>query len=85
MPAAPVYRFVVPVDDRWHAFRASAPLHVASRRSGIVEFWAFPAAEKQEFTVFGTGHSVEGEYCGTTFDSSSDQLVWHLFRRPVQQ
>lgn len=38
-----VYRYEVPVDDRWHEITIGCDtpiLHVASRHAPVVEFWA---------------------------------------------
>jgi len=83
-----VWRYEVPVDDQWHEVQlgglGSQPQHVASRRSGIVEFWitqyeGAPTSARY-FRVFGTGHQLEPgiQYVGTALDGL---LVWHLFEK----
>lgn len=78
---ATIYRYEVPVDHCWHEHPLSgAVLHVASRRRGVVEFWALnsggPNVERR-FRVYGTGHPVPAglTYRGTVLDGP---LVWHL-------
>jgi hypothetical protein len=79
-----IYRYEVPVDDRWHGFDlAGLILHVAGRRLDVVEFWALhdpsAASVRYEFRVFGTGQPLAGgAYVGTVVHSA---LVWHLFAR----
>lgn len=86
-----VLRYEVPVDDREHAVRLpgySKVLHVASRESGVVEFWAeviesWEHYETRLFRVFGTGHPVPltgWYYAGTTLDQHP-ALVWHLYEK----
>jgi hypothetical protein len=76
----PIFRFEVPVDDDWHALLAGTPLHVASRRSRVVEFWATPSPALREFRIVGTGHPAPGDvtYWGTAV---TEYLVWHLVER----
>jgi len=80
-----VYRYEVPVDDRWHAVEIRGPiLHVGGRSMFTVEFWAiYDTAGKSsllEFRVFGTGQPLERAalYVGTVV---IDKPVWHLFQR----
>jgi hypothetical protein len=81
---ARIFRYEVPVDDRWHAFELiGGILHVGARRLDVVEFWALHAgtlARRREFRVFGTGQPLDdmGEYLGTVVHPA---LVWHLFGR----
>lgn len=77
-----IYRYEVPVDDRWHTIRCGPPLHVGCRNPDIVEFWAYPPADnadEQRFRVYGTGHDIPGEvfYVGTAI-APGGSLVWHL-------
>lgn len=80
-----ILRYEVPVDDQWHKVELTGRiLHVACRKPGIVEFWAFSGEEGPftvQFTVVGTGHEIkddETRYVGTTFDAHTKNLVWHL-------
>jgi hypothetical protein len=82
-----VYRYMVPVDDRWHRHKLFGPIvSVGARDRGTVEFWAMHhegmPVQEWSFRVFGTGHPIHGgaEYVGTTYDASTTGLVWHLFR-----
>lgn len=80
-----IFRYEVPVDDRWHEIelRGGYPLHVAARRRDVVEFWAHydesqPVVEKRRFIVVGTGHPLPAAptvYHGTALAGA---LVWHL-------
>jgi hypothetical protein len=79
-----IWRYVVPVDDRWHELVLSgAILHVASRRADEVDVWALSSGGPEvarEFRVFGTGHPLpEGvTHRGTALDGP---YVWHLMER----
>lgn len=82
-----VFRYEVPVDDRWHDIELSGPiLHVDCRDPRIVEFWALcttngAPARTVSFTVVGTGHlQPDGYHVGTAI-APGGQLVWHLFRK----
>lgn len=81
---AAVYRYEVPVDDRWHALQVEGPvLHVDCRNQHIVEVWAVHAdgpKPTRSFRVYGTGQTLpEGlDYVGTAL-APGGQLVWHLF------
>jgi hypothetical protein len=82
---ATIYRYEVPVDDRWHALELTgAVLHVGARRLDVVEFWALHTdspPHRREYRVFGTGHPLDGgRHVGTVVHPS---LVWHLFAREV--
>lgn len=81
-----IYRYEVPVDDRWHTFKCGPPLHVACRHHGFVEFWAHPFEDDADefvdelrFRVYGTGHEIPEEalYVGTAL-TPDGALVWHL-------
>ena len=81
-----IYRYEVPVDDRWHIFKCGPPLHVACRNPDVVEFWARPRNEDtdefvdpQHFRVYGTGQEIPDEvrYVGTAIEPGGS-LVWHL-------
>lgn len=83
MAESTVYRYEVPVDDRWHAFDLTGDvLHVGARRIEAVEFWALHQpgpARRYEFRVFGTGHPLDGgRHVGSVVHPL---LVWHLFVR----
>lgn len=81
-----VFRYEVPVDDRWHRIEIDGePLHVAGRHVDVVEFWALAGTgqptEAREYRVFGTGHALPDEpltFRGTVVHPA---LVWHLFER----
>lgn len=82
-----IYRYEVPVDDRWHTLELTgAVLHVASRRPELVEVWAIAGTmtpRRMEFRVFGTGHPLpddRGDYQGTAL-AAGGRLVWHLYGR----
>ena len=84
-----IYRYEVPVDGEVHTFQCSPPLFVASRQSGVVEFWAYPDgshAWSRAFMIIGTGHPLpvvaEGgrvAYHSSTLDGP---FVWHLLEVP---
>lgn len=81
-----IYRYAVPVNDRWHKIRLTGPvLHVGGRSQSVVEFWAlagrWPEPQHYEFCVFGTGQPLPAEgwqYVGTVVHH---ELVWHLVVR----
>lgn len=83
-----VYRYEVPVDNRWHEIELSGPvLHVASRHGDarLVHFWAVNGQGLPylyRFRVFGTGMEIPGsaDYTGTAI---CEPYVWHLFRQAV--
>jgi len=82
--AATVYRYTVPVDDRWHTLDLTGPIvHVDCRRPDLVEVWALAGAEPERprtLRVFGTGHPLPDDvtYVGTAL-AAGGALVWHLF------
>ena len=57
-----VFRYSVPVDDRWHTLGLSgAVLHVACRQPDVVEVWALNTGGPElprVFRVFGTGQCL---------------------------
>jgi hypothetical protein len=81
-----VLRWEVPVDGEWHVLDVLGELvHVACRKSGVVEFWAdgdneFSTPVRRTFGVFATGQPVSPtigvHYRGTAFDILD---VYHLF------
>ncbi|HCU50402.1 MAG TPA: hypothetical protein DGG94_11490 [Micromonosporaceae bacterium] len=77
-----IYRYEVPVDDRWHAHDLSGRvLHVDCRKLDVVEFWALASSGPpgiRYFRVFGTGQTIPGHavYHGT---ADYGLFVWHLF------
>lgn len=83
-----VYRYTIPVDGQWHEIELAGPVvHVATRSSGVVEFWSLAntdaEARIESFAVVGTGHparTAAAEYVGTAI-APGGQLVWHLFRK----
>ncbi len=87
--AEAVFRYEVPVDDRVHGHHLSGRIvHVACRRSGVVEFWALTGEQKPAmhyFRVYGTGQVLPDggiTYVGTALYGN---LVWHLFHGIRQQ
>jgi len=87
-----IYRYEVPVDDRWHIITSGEPLHVACRQLDMVEFWAYrpdedslnpTPTETRHFRVFGTGHPMPDEltYVGSAM-AAGGALVWHLMSDP---
>lgn len=75
-----IHRFEVPVDDQWHEFDVSGDvLHVAARRPGVVDFWAYArgGGAPLRLRVYGTGHLLPGglRYVGTAV---AEPFVWHL-------
>jgi hypothetical protein len=76
-----IYRYEVPVDDKWHEVALSGDIvHVASRRRGVVEFWVHQTHSglvARVFRVYGTGHPLPAGmiHRGTALDGP---LVWHL-------
>jgi hypothetical protein len=79
-----VYRYEVPVDDRWHRISGCMrPLHVGCRKADVVEFWTYECASgSDEYRVYATGQPIEESvyYAGTVI-SPGGNLVWHLMRR----
>lgn len=81
-----IFRYEVPVDDRWHVLGGhSTPLFVSCRNLDVVEFWAWERPDMVipvEYRVFGTGQPIDtpGSYVGTAI-APGGQLVWHLLRR----
>ena len=82
-----VYRYEIPVDDRWHPLQLSGRiLHVACRNTHAVEVWALHTSQPRitrSFRVYGTGQPLPPgvDYTGTAL-APSGQLVWHLFESP---
>jgi hypothetical protein len=78
-----IFRYEVPVDDKWHAIELDDyPVHVGCRDVRVVEFWARYGDEgrrrKRLFRVVGTGHAMPKgawRYVGTAV---AGELVWHL-------
>lgn len=86
-PGSAIYRYEVPVDDRWHPLQLSGEvLHVDCRNARVVELWAMhhegPKAVRS-FRVYGTGHPLPDgvDYIGTAI-APGGQLVWHLVETP---
>lgn len=85
-----VFRYEVPVDDRWYDLPVwTDPISVGCRYADVVEFWAVqPRAAMGEpptrsFRIIGTGHPApEGaaRHWGTVA-SPDGNLVWHLVER----
>ena len=84
-----IFRYEVPVDDRWHIIRSGPPLHVGCRQLDTVEFWAANSddpnapVEDRHFRVYGTGHPMPDElvYVDTAV-APEGHLVWHLVTNP---
>ena len=78
-----IYRYEVPVDDRWHPLRLSGRVvHVACRNMHVVEVWALVTDSPtvtRSFRVYGTGHPLPPyvQHRGTAI-APGGQLVWHL-------
>lgn len=88
-PGLKIFRYEVPVDDRWHELRIGGdPLHVAARVSSVVEFWAFEPGEypsTRHFRVVGTGQPIpagENRWLNSRYHGSAitagGAMVWHL-------
>lgn len=80
-----MFRYTVPVDDRWHEIPAAGPVvAVATDGDDTVEFWAEDAGPLSRslryFRVFGTGHPLpaNARWVGTCPRTLSG-LVWHLY------
>jgi hypothetical protein len=85
MQGRAIYRYKVPVDDRWHQIAAGDPVGVGCRDVQTVEFWvvhdnAAPARDVRSFMVVGTGHPLpEGRIrIWGTATAPGGQFVWHL-------
>ena len=79
-----IFRYEVPVDDRWHTVPLGGDIeHVAARRPDVVEIWAehhhnSVRVRNRSFRVYGTGQpDVEGVHVGTAL-AADGRLVWHL-------
>lgn len=86
MPDA-IYRYEVPVDDRWHPLQLSGRIvHVDCRNPRAVEVWALHtdcSPLTRSFRVYGTGHPLppDVQHRGTAIAPGA-QLVWHLMETP---
>lgn len=82
-----IYRYEVPVDDRWHPLQLTGPIvHVDCRNPRFVEVWAIHTDSPpvtRSFRVYGTGHPLPSgaQYVGTAL-APGGQLVWHLIETP---
>ncbi|MDX2838014.1 hypothetical protein PV377_03170 [Streptomyces ipomoeae] len=82
-----IYRYEVPVDDRWHPLQLSGRIvHVDCRDVHAVEVWAIHTndlPETRTFRVYGTGHTLppDVQHVGTAI-APGGQLVWHLIETP---
>lgn len=78
-----IYRYEVPVDDRWHPLQLSGPIvHVGCRNARAVEVWALHTdgpTVTRSVRVYGTGHTLppDVQHVGTAI-APGGQLVWHL-------
>lgn len=85
-----VFRYGVPVDDRWHTHALTgAVLHVDCRQPDLVEVWALHTGGPglpRVFRVFGTGQPVPpvARHVGTAL-AADGVLVWHLFEHRGEQ
>lgn len=92
MTEARIFRYEVPVDDRWHPLDVPDPcqiVQVGCRRRDVVEFWAISVGSTwpRQFRVVGTGQPFdlnEDVYKGTAVVPEGD-LVWHLTERYEQR
>lgn len=89
-----IYKYEIPVDDRWHDILLTGPIvHVAALSGEAVTCWAIHDSEATPsaiaLQVFGTGHQIEGRdgcemsYIGTGIVPTGPYifgagLVWHL-------
>ncbi|MGV2914672.1 DUF7352 domain-containing protein [Streptomyces alfalfae] len=88
---AVIHRAELPLDDRPHGIDLTGDiLHVAVRRSRVVDVWYQPRPDnvdvmRRSFQVVGTGQPLPthlgfdtiGRHCGTAVAPESD-LVWHV-------
>lgn len=78
-----IFRYEVPVDDRWHPLQLSGDiLHVGCRNMHVVEVWAVRTDDPtvtRSFRVYGTGQPLpdNARHAGTAI-APGGQLVWHL-------
>ncbi len=98
MTTRSIYRFSVPIDDRWHPLRLTGDVLNVGRPPSLdrsdteeryVELWAFhrddaPAPEPRYFRVFGTGHAIEDPDAKYVGTSFGvgGRAVWHLMELP---
>lgn len=84
-----MFRYWVPVDDRWHEIGLTGdPVAVAAASSREVEFWAEYEDDglmvDRQFRVYGTGHPLprpeDARWVGTC-PRLPNGLVWHLYER----
>lgn len=81
--AREIFRYSVPVDDRWHTFELTGPvLHVAARETVQVELWVMhdPDAkpELRAFRVFGTGQPLPPAAATFVGTALIGPFAWHL-------
>lgn len=86
-----IYRYEIPVDDRWHDLEMTGDIvHIDARTLEVVEVWAFANAYSpvvRELRVFGTGQPIPAGYSGAplrhlgTALVRNTGLVWHLMQR----
>ncbi len=82
-----ILRHEIPIDDQKHEMTIGRVVHVASRRTEVVEVWAQDRRPwGREFRVVGTGHEVPlgWRHVGTTL-SFSGFLVWHLLEHDAKE
>ena len=81
--AQTIYRYEIPVDDRWHPLQLSGRIvHVDCRNMHVVEVWALHTdgpVVTRHFRAYGTGHPLppDVQHVGTAI-APGGQLVWHL-------
>lgn len=88
MPDLAIFRYVIPVDGRWHTLHLTGPIvHVATRHEDCVEIWfmnnPYVGAKPRTLRVYGTGHAIDGPratHVGSAV-TPSGRFVWHLMER----
>lgn len=78
-----IWRYEIPVDDRWHPLQLSGRIvHVGCRNMHAVELWALHTDQPtvtRTVGVYGTGQALPDnvQHLGTAI-APGGQLVWHL-------
>jgi hypothetical protein len=80
-----IFRYTLPVDDRWHEFTIGQIHHVAYVSPNEVEFWAdwsdeWVNVQPSYLRVVGTGQDITEiawAHVGTCI-SPDRRLVWHV-------
>ncbi len=83
-----IYRYEVPIDDDWHRIQLRGDvLHVDTRSTDQVEFWAMHDADTPplawHFRVYPTGFPLPADavHVGTAL---SGPFVWHLMKQATE-